>query len=454
MKIAFVASGINKTPYSEYIPLAKYFEEKGHESFFLLKKGSSKGIANSILIENLKLYFDKQVVVNQFQESEPVLLKNKHDKKSNVKGLIKLLSRARLFLRFYRSIKESLGIVQSVFKKEKPDVVVVYGDRNKELVPAAMKYCNQHDIPVCVIQIAANNMEFVLHSRLSNSDFRADNFFNKLLNRKSPAQVYIANGKAYNFFPWYLGWALHLNGVLPRNPWYDGESWASKCLLISNQHLLDAKKEGAECKNAIVTGQFSHDKLFESYRDKEKIKVNITAKYFENKENLPIIIYGLPQLVEHGLLSKKEAFQSIRNILSGIPKDSYNVLISLHPKMQYENYSWIEHEFSNVKIAREERLNNILPTGEYFISAFESTISWAIMCGVVPIYTDYYNLGLDVSKYKSCVVFKSNETFDEDFSKLNKDLLIDHIKKDQENLPPFDGKSGERILNELVDLVK
>ena len=452
MKVAFVASGTNKTPYSEYVPLARYLKENGHFPFFVLPKSFSKTIANSIMENGIKLFIEDQEVKQKFSVLEQQKLGNRHDNKKQRKGLLKFISRTRLFIRFYYSFKQSKHTIRNVFQIEEPDVVIVYGDRNKELVPATMRLCHDKEIPICLIQVAANNMEFILHSRFDNPDFDPSNFLNLLLNKRSPEQVYTYEGKSYNFFPWYLGWALALNKLLPANPWFDGESWANKCLLISENHLRDAQKDGAKCDNAVITGQYSHDKLFRAYMNRDIEKAEICRKYF-NGEDKPLIIYGLPQLIEHGLLSKSETFDSIKTILSGISIEKYNVLISLHPKMQIENYRWIEDKFSNVKIAAGERLNEILPTGEFFISAFESTIPWAIMCGVIPIYTDYYNLGLDVSKYKSCVILKEQEQFHVDFSSLNKALLEQKLSEDQGYLPPFDGKSGARILQELEALV-
>ena len=158
------------------------------------------------------------------------------------------------------------------------------------------------------------------------------------------------------------------------------------------------------------------------------------------------------QFFENHIFDEKRSIEEIEYVLDILTNFTDKlVLLSLHPKMPYENYSYIDSKYENIKVLKDERLSGTLPIADYFISIFESTISWALMCEVVPVFLDYYELGFDVSKYSAVQDLKNKNTFEKDMQKIieNKNEILKDISKEKELLPPFDGKSGERILSEI-----
>lgn len=67
-----------------------------------------------------------------------------------------------------------------------------------------------------------------------------------------------------------------------------------------------------------------------------------------------------------------------------------NILISLHPKMEKLKYKFLEEKYNSIIV--EERLVNILPIADIFISTFSSTVLWSVLCGIKTIVIDFYNL--------------------------------------------------------------
>jgi hypothetical protein len=118
--------------------------------------------------------------------------------------------------------------------------------------------------------------------------------------------------------------------------------------------------------------------------------------------------------------------------------------------MEVSTYRFIE-EYERIKIA-EERLFDILPAANVYISAFESTITWALLCRIPSIHLNYYGLGLDLSQYSGCVVLDKKMEL---LSLLKRFVLTNDSQtffddgKQYRQLPPFQGKSGETIFEAL-----
>lgn len=115
-------------------------------------------------------------------------------------------------------------------------------------------------------------------------------------------------------------------------------------------------------------------------------------------------------------MSREKSIEEINYLLQELEQLSIPVLISLHPKMQYKDYEFIEQNFKMIKVIRDERLSEIICVSEFFIS-------WASLVNSKPIFLDYYNLGLDVEIFPDCVKFSKKESFQQDM----KSLLINNI---------------------------
>jgi hypothetical protein len=455
MKIAFVCSGKNSTPFSEYVPLAQYFNSKGINTFFFLEKDASHQIVQTLKKGNQTYYLgkDKNKVLNH----PPQKKVNGKEKESNslkryIPGFVLRLKRVLLYKAQKNNLAYYTTCSETVINQEKPDCIILYGDRNKGAVPPAIKLARAQKIPLVVLQVATNTKSFLLHSRRENKDYSDQFFLNKMLKRKYPNQWITEKGKEYSFYSWYDTLALSKFGMLPKTPWFEGESWADKNLILSKQVLIDSKAEGAKGDNAVVVGQYSHDLLFENFSKKEIVKKEICGKYF-NGSNKSIIVFAFPQFAEHNLMTKNEALKEIKYISDCINHSDVNVLVSLHPKMDYEDYKQFEN--SNLMIAKDERLSYILPIGDIFITAFESTISWALLCGIVPVFLDFYGLGFSLDKFQGSISFKEKPKFEKEIKEVinNIELYKSNLNQNRDLLPPFDGKSGERILNEIKELV-
>jgi hypothetical protein len=462
MKVAFVCSGANSTPFAEFIPLSKYLNAENVETTFLLDDNPSLNVIESLEKEKRKFYCDNQKI-KTVKSSPTAKQEDSPSKLSVLKNTFPLnilkryLAGTKNYLVAIKKLKHYKQVAKDFFLTEKPDCLILYGDRNLNIVPAAIKYAKENNIPIVVLQAAAAVKTILFHARQGSIENSTSLLVNKILKKKFPQQ-WASDGKvSYSFYTWHLTLALLKLKMLPKNPWIDGDSWADKHLLISKQDLLAKKKEGSLCDNTSIVGQYSHDLLHNKYVNRVKTKKELSDKYFNGSEK-QLIIFAFPQFWEHNLLKKEEAYKEITILVDSLTKlSNCNILVSLHPKMRYDNYKIFEKNSPNFKIAQEERLSNILPTGAIFLSIFESTISWALLCNVVPVYLNFYGYGYSLDRDSGCIVLDDKNEFENSMKEITTNLedyknKLTSLGKD--TLPPFDGKSGERILNEIKALIK
>lgn len=470
MKIAIFTNSKNKTGLSELVPLSIFFKEQGHEPFFIfeLDNDANIDVINNLYSKGIVSYSNGNKADND-QQLTPGKSQTKYQqsfsawiylkkifKKKPFFSIAIAVKGAHYFLQHRAKIKQQLSKAGIIFSKEKFDILVASDDRGTSGILALNNLCKKNNVPFITLQIAADDQFFLYKSYRKNEQFNSDTLLNKILLNKTPNQHHSFENKKITFYPWHVALALKTMGMLPTNPWYNGQSFSDKNLVLSNEYFEKYSTVTNKQSHNIVVGQFSHDKLYQSYIDRKKIKKKLLTKYFNSAESKKdVIIYSAPQFFEHRIFSEIRSKEEIEYILDVLNNFTDKLtLVSLHPKMKYNNYKYINKKYENIKVLDTERLSETLPVCEYFISTFESTISWALMCKIVPIFLDYYNLGFDLTKFPATQILSEKEKFKANIKNIFKckERILTTIDEASNLLPPFDGNSGERILNEIKSM--
>ena len=182
-----------------------------------------------------------------------------------------------------------------------------------------------------------------------------------------------------------------------------------------------------------------------------KSKESLCSKYLLKPDN-PIILIGVPQLLEHSILSAKDHWKFQEDLCRESTKTDSNVLLSLHPKMKYDDYKFLQKKY-RVKIIKE-RVLEVLPLSDIYVAiTASSTIPLAMLCEK-PIITldpfDYNYIIYDWIKSKNIIKDLNNlsstlNTMIKDKNILNEIKLSHRSQKYMAS--PFDGKCGDRIFN-------
>ena len=180
--------------------------------------------------------------------------------------------------------------------------------------------------------------------------------------------------------------ALKQTKLLPELPWVVGKSSCCK-ILVQDEFQRDFL-----CKNGVHEKRILHfGNRFSG--QKNLTRTEICRRYFLDAEK-PIAVVALPQHIEDSVFSREEAYKFVIDVLKGLQLLEANILISLHPKMDRENYQFIKDDFQ-LKIAKED-LEDIIATADVFFSSYSSTLLWAYQLEIPFYILDFLNEKLTV----------------------------------------------------------
>ena len=479
IKVLFCCGSSNPTPYSEFISLSDFLNSEGFDCVLLHEEiinplievqhvqRRQKFYKGSVRYEYHSSGFEDTSGLNPNTESIKSIDQLKSVKaiipialkqlailiKANIPVAIKQLAKAKSSERRNKALYNSLS---SVLAEEKPDLVILSYDGSLGLVPAISKLCRNRSIPVAVIQISSSDANFIARNRVGRVEHQVlASRKNQAIAKMFPDQVYHFQGEDFLFFPWEQVRALHRLKMLPKRPWFIGDSHCDKLMLINQYYRDKLEAQGAELSTAVITGQHSLDKLHECYLERNQTRDRLICRYLPCWHG-EIALYALPQFYEHNLMDKCQADKVIRLTLAALDaQNGMKTLVSLHPKMHYQDYVHLELDYSNVRIMSDERLHHALPAADFFFCCFESTLLWAVLCDVIPIAFDFFDLGFPFDMIPGCQVLRNPDLLEQEIQNirigrcsLEKDLLTQ-----RKPLEPFDGKSSHRIVEQLRAMV-
>ena len=161
---------------------------------------------------------------------------------------------------------------------------------------------------------------------------------------------------------------------------------------------------------------------------------------------------GLPQLAEHNYMSWEKHWYFQNKILSEISKLPFNIILSLHPKMSYSNYSFLEKKYP--AIIAEENLSSLLPLSDIYIAVQGSTtIDWASMLSIPVIVMDFFDLfGYEHYNEYPGVFIDSFFNFEKIIFNIKKQGIImsDFNSPLDKSTPFLDGNCLSRIIENII----
>lgn len=455
MNICFLFNGSNPTPLNDFDCFAKFLIEQGDKVIFLID-----GEINDKVHEKISKApydsFNKGILYkkNNYKVKDTNTI-NSFDSVEKKNAFFKFPTFTKLLFVLIRKFLINIILSRDLnkcFKIFNPDLLFVYSDQCLGLTPHAINWMHKKNRKVFELQIAYSSTNFLLQNRINNDENCGNNFINRIVNLLFPYHRKFHEGSPIQYYRWTDLFILIVFGSVPKYPWYTGHSF-SDYLFIESQYRF-RKLDYSNCRQ-IVNGRIDFDDLYDYYQKVPEIKAEMFLKYFNISSDNKAIVLSLPQFAEHKLMSiakaKKEIIFFIQNIISNT---NHYIFLSLHPKMKYDDYKYLNTIDSRIAVVENYKLSQIIMIADLFFTYFPSTISYAIVCGVVPILINYYNLAA-LPSYKSLVTFDSKSNIKKDFSCLIKNIETTRklVDLDKKCFPSLDGQVKYNLYKHMLKCV-
>ncbi len=365
-----------------------------------------------------------------------------------------LLDRYKTFL-MIKEYRQKEQVIKRLFHRRVVDVLLVTGDRHLGYEPPVLKVANALSIPCLIppVSIGLNPGDKAKRRLAKSSAF--DLSAEVDLHDQLPQQfVSGCKGERIGF---YYAWqirALHALDMLPSNPWVMGANSANYLMVRGEAEKLDCIEYGVDSEKLIVTGDPDYDVLYDLMQDKPTSREYL-YQHYRLDSTKQLIVVSLPQTLEHKILPEDEHWKLIRAICKGVSQQGSNVLLSLHPKMDYEHYRFLEKEFP-CKIATQPLREIIIACDVFIASQGSSTLLWAVLCNIPGVICDwfgldyvpsYWQVGLDVVNEQSefskvLTKLMNDKDYYQNQKKMQKELIGQQVK--------FDGLAMKRIICSIV----
>jgi hypothetical protein len=461
---------VHPTSLAKFLKIALFLREKNVECKFLIATKSVYDRQSNIHtanFESIKLPLTHNASLSHRLKSLLWLMANiwrnhkdldfiGHQDSSKL-GFLRRYKHKLYFLRLQREYKSDLKnkiiVIERLFENNSFDKIIVSGDRSLGYEAILLAHAQKLNIPSIIPPIStSNNPSGLAREKIQkSSNFEVTN--NQYFRRKWPKQCFSLQSSSISFYEFWRVKVLYELGILPPCPWHLGGGRSNKYLIGSGLDAIRYIENGLNAKHVTVTGDSEFDELHNAFQNKKTTRSLVISQY-ELNPALPIIIIGMPQLFEHNLLSYDDHIALITTICDGAQQEEANVLASLHPKMDKENYLFLETKYK-FRILKES-LSNCLPTADIYISCQgSSTWIWSVLCEIPMIVCDWYggNVRLGKSEYGLSVLDNANSYPKELHRLLTDSKYFQYKKKQCSNTKPlimqFDGNSSERIFNNI-----
>lgn len=272
----------------------------------------------------------------------------------------------------------SYRYISKEFLYKNYNLLIVCSDRHLNVMEyVLMKYSKNKNINILIPYLVYTAPDGYITGIKNNKNYISsenDYFYKKYVFNKFKHLSF----KNYHVFQPFFYMFLHNKRLLSSNPWVLGAGLATKTL-VCNEKVLEEYKANNPCGDYEIIGDLSYLKLQKSLDDKD-VKNYLYSEYsLKNKKNL---IYAIPPYIELGMVEKESYKKRIELNLKSLQslKEEYNILVTLHPSINYFDYKYLENLY-NIKIIKQE-LSYFLHIADLYITYPSSTVIWSTLLGI------------------------------------------------------------------------
>lgn len=295
--------------------------------------------------------------------------------------------------------QEEKRMADQLFDRVAPNLVLAFGDRHPDIEVPILRVARERGIKVVIPYTTYSGKDVMVEVRKNDPDFQSTRPFS-LYRRMKAAHFREQLHEGLFYQPPSVLSACERFGVLSSYPWCLGNGLSDVICVDGEVTAQRYRNDRVDPEKIRIVGDVVYDKIADSFKRRGEIKAALVQKYgFDAKRKL--IALALPQLAEQGVMAWEPHWKEMRFLAEQVSKTQQNLLLSLHPRMNPEDYAFLEREYP-CRIATE-RLSDFVSAPDLFIANYSSTVIWAVLCGVKTIVVDFYGLNYRFFDYLQSV---------------------------------------------------
>ncbi len=350
-----------------------------------------------------------------------------------------------------------LQSVTHLIRREKPSILMLGVDIASYDTSVYVKVAHREHIPVLIPSAKAGLGEEWTEAYMNMPTCSMQRWSNRFLGALYPHWVYEHKGRKLVMLP-AGGQALVREwlGLAPPLPWVVNSGYADAIGVQNEAMRQRGISAGLPPEQLVMTGSIEHDRLAEVLKESTKRRADLYQR-LGLPPGRPMILSALTPAYR-GRQRPQQDFQNYEELVqfwvqSLTAIEGYNIVISLHPSVKYEDMAYIEQW--GARIARGKTAD-LIPLCDIYVAQHSSTIMWAIACGK-PV------VNYDVGRYRTVqfreaqgvIMMEEKDEFLSTLRRLTRDpAFYTEVAARQsacaDQWGQLDGQAGQRMLD-LVD---
>lgn len=365
-------------------------------------------------------------------------------------GFARSLRHFRGLGRTARSILDRLPSVRAL---------LLISDRKVGIETAFVRAANERGIPSLIVPFADSFPEALAEVRIRDAESRkkhlASGPWRRFLAWRFPGWIFRHKGQDLFYSPPGDLLAAKFCRMMPRNPWTLGGGFATRMTVDSERSREVFERQGIPPAKLVVTGRPSADDIARTLREAD---AGALRRELGIPEGRRIVLCGVPQLAEHGLLSWEKHWEEMDFLFRTLASSGAAAVLSLHPRSDPALYR--ERAARAGAIVASRRVYEILPACDVFVAHYSSIVAQAVALKKPCVVVDFYGLGYPVfDTAPGTTVVRARDAFAPVLKRLLDDpAFYEEQRRRQEQeggrWAILDGGCTNRVVDELLKLVR
>jgi len=355
---------------------------------------------------------------------------------------------------------QQLCVARRVVLKQKPDVIVLSEDNVGYETATLIKAGHEQRVPAVIVPFTVANALEPAEAYFRDPAFIVQSRSNRLAAHLYPRWVHVHRGRTLLCLPAPQLIAKEWWRLAPPLPWIVNSGAADAIAVESEFMEAYYRREGLPAGQMVRTGALYDDVLAENQRDAKARRAALCEEL-----GLPadrrLLLCALPpdQFVISGPQADFPDYATMVQFwiqaMAAVP--GWNVVVRLHPRMDYDAYRYIEQW--GVRISQRDTAS-LVPLCDLYVASVSATIRWAIACGKPVLNYDAYRLRwTDYDDAPGVVRVEDKETFAATLQRFGADAAFyGEVRSRQEadagRWARLDGQAASRLLQLLQTLIE